>query len=155
MAAVTLRDLTKLYPASKAGVRGVTLDIAAGEHFVLVGPSGAGKTTLLRLIAGLETPDSGSIALAGRDVTRTPPYQRRVALVAQRPALYPQMTVRRNLSASVVFRQGRGRWWRRLLRRSPPEVSSAELDARVTEAARILGLSGLLDRYPRHRSGGE
>src|SRR5439155_6597345 len=147
MAAVTLRDLTKLYPASRSGVRGVSLDIAAGEHFVLVGPSGAGKTTLLRLIAGLETPDGGSVAIAGRDVTHTPPYQRRVALVAQRPALYPHLSVRRNLAAGVEFRQGRGRWWRwlgRLVGRKPsagPDfVPPAELDARVTEAARVLGL---------------
>src|SRR6478672_6617301 len=101
MTAVTLRDLTKLYPASRAGVRGVSLEVAAGEHFVLVGPSGAGKTTILRLIAGLERPDAGQVLIAGRDVSRS------------------------------------------------------ELDARVTEAARLLGLTGLLDRQPRHLSGGE
>src|SRR5437764_467948 len=162
MAAVTLRDLTKLYPASRSGVRGVSLDIAAGEHFVLVGPSGAGKTTLLRLIAGLERPDAGTVAIAGRDVTQAPPYQRHVALVAQRPALYPHLTVRRNLAAGVEFRQAHGRGWRfvrRLLGRpgapNPAFVPPAELAARVDEAARILGLTGLLDRAPRHLSGGE
>ncbi len=169
MAAVSLRDLTKLYPASRAGVRGVALDIAPGEHFVLVGPSGAGKTTLLRLIAGLERPDAGTVAIAGRDVTHAPPHQRHVALVAQRPALYPHLSVRRNLAAGVEFRQGRG-WWgggvvgwwkRRLFTTSPPHhpttplVPPAELAARADEAARILGLTGLLDRSPRHLSGGE
>src|SRR5207302_3039469 len=108
MAAVSVRDLTKLYPATKTGVRGVSLDIPSGEHFVLVGPSGAGKTTLLRLIAGLETADAGTVHIAGRDVTRWPPHRRHVALVAQRPALYPHLSVRRNLSAGVEFRQDRG-----------------------------------------------
>src|SRR5947207_2925431 len=107
MASVSVRDLTKLYPASKSGVRGISLDIGSGEHFVIVGPSGAGKTTVLRLIAGLEKADAGSVQIAGQDVTRWPPHRRRVALVAQRPALYPHLTVRRNLAASVEFRQGR------------------------------------------------
>src|SRR5206468_13112977 len=108
MAFVSVRDLTKFYPASKSGVRGITLDITSGEHFVLVGPSGAGKTTLLRLIAGLETADSGTVGIGGQDVTSWPADRRRVALVAQRPALYPQMKVRHNLSAAVDFRQDRG-----------------------------------------------
>jgi ABC-type sugar transport system ATPase subunit len=155
MASVSLRDLTKLYPATKTGVRGVSLDINSGEHFVLVGPSGAGKTTTLRLIAGLETADVGSVHIAGREVTRWPPHRRRVALVAQRPALYPQLTVRRNLSAAVEFRQDRGLWGRLFAKRKTDSVSPTELAERVSEAARILGLTGLLDRQPRHLSGGE
>ncbi len=155
MASVSVRDLSKLYPATKTGVRGVSLDISSGEHFVLVGPSGAGKTTILRLIAGLETPDAGSVTIAGNDVTRWPPHRRRVALVAQRPALYPQLTVRRNLAAAAEFRQDRGWLGSFLTKREPDFVSAAELADRVTEAARILGLTGLLDRQPRHLSGGE
>jgi ABC-type sugar transport system ATPase subunit len=155
MASVSVRDLTKLYPATKTGVRGVTLDIASGEHFVLVGPSGAGKTTILRLIAGLETADAGSVSIAGQDVSRWPPHQRRVALVAQRPALYPQMTVRRNLSAAVEFRQDRGLFGWLSGKRKNDYVPPAELAERVTEAGRILGLTDLLDRQPRHLSGGE
>ncbi|HEY1375216.1 MAG TPA: ABC transporter ATP-binding protein [Gemmataceae bacterium] len=155
MAAVTVRDLTKIYPASKSGVRGITLDILSGEHVVVVGPSGAGKTTLLRLVAGLERPDAGSVHIAGHDVTRWPPHRRRVALVAQRPALYPHLTVRRNLAASVEFRQDRGLLGRLFGRRGPDFVSPVELADRVAEAARILGLTGLLDRQPRHLSGGE
>src|SRR5450755_1542639 len=103
MASVSVRDLTKLYPASKSGVRGITLDIASGEHFVLVGPSGAGKSTLLRLIAGLETANAGTVDIGGHEVTSWPPHRRHVALVAQRPALYPQLTVCRNLSAALDF----------------------------------------------------
>ncbi|HEX4589741.1 MAG TPA: ABC transporter ATP-binding protein [Gemmataceae bacterium] len=150
MASVSVRDLTKLYPASKSGVRGISLDIVSGEHFVIVGPSGAGKTTVLRLIAGLEKTDSGVIIIAGQDVTRWAPHRRRVALVAQRPALYPHMTVRRNLAASVEFRQGRF-----FGTHKPEYVSPAELAARVVEVAGILGLTPLLDRQPRHLSGGE
>jgi ABC-type sugar transport system ATPase subunit len=155
MASVSVRGLTKLYPATKSGVRGVSLDIPAGEHFVLVGPSGAGKTTLLRLVAGLETADAGSVEFAGQDVTRWPPHRRRVALVAQRPALYPHLTVRRNLSATVDFRQSRGLLGWLSTKRQPGLVLRAELDQRVMEAAQILGLTPLLDRQPRHLSGGE
>src|SRR3954451_24020279 len=114
MASVSVRGLTKLYPTTKSGLRGVSLDVAAGEHFVIAGPSGAGKTTLLRLIAGLETADSGHIEINGADVTRWPPHRRRVALVAQRPALYPHLSVRRNLSMGVDLRQNRwlfGSWF--------------------------------------------
>jgi ABC-type sugar transport system ATPase subunit len=154
MASVAVRGLTKLYPASKSGVRDISLDIASGEHFVLIGPSGAGKTTLLRLIAGLETADAGSIEIARRDVTHWPPHRRRVALVAQRPALYPHLTVRDNLAASVRFRQG-GWLQRWRSKRQPDCVSPSELSARVAEAAQTLGLTALLDRQPRHLSGGE
>src|SRR5262245_51143587 len=105
MASVSVRGLTKVYPTSNGGIRSIDLDIAGGEHLVVAGPSGAGKTTLLRLIAGLETPDSGVVRIVGQDVTRWPPHRRHLALVAQRPALYPHMTVRRNLAASVEFRQ--------------------------------------------------
>jgi ABC-type sugar transport system ATPase subunit len=154
MASVSVRGLSKIYPASQSGVRDLTLDITCGEHFVLVGPSGAGKTTLLRLIAGLETADAGTVHISGRDVTRWPPHRRRVALVAQRPALYPQMSVRDNLAASVRFRQGG--WLRRWrAKRQPDYASPAELSARVNDAAKILGLTALLDRQPRHLSGGE
>ena len=157
MASVSVRDLTKLYPASKSGVRGVTLDIAGGEHFVLVGPSGAGKTTMLRLIAGLESPDAGSASIADQDVTRWPAASS--AGGAGRPAcrhLYPHLTVRRNLSVSVDFRQKRGLFgW--FSATGPERILSRRrtLADRVAEAARILGLTHLLDRQPRHLSGGE
>src|SRR5207248_4083619 len=104
----------------------------------------------LRLIAGLETPDAGTVLLGGRDVTRDPPHARRVALVAQRPALYPHPTVRRNLAVSVALRQAG--WFRR---RRPDDLTPAQLAARVAEAADLLGLTPLLDRRPDRLSGGE
>jgi ABC-type sugar transport system ATPase subunit len=156
MASVSVRGLTKIYPASKTGIRDVSLDVESGEHFVVTGPSGAGKTTLLRLIAGLESADAGGIHIAGQDVTRWPPHRRRVALVAQRPALYPHLNVRRNLAAGVEFRQRRAVFgWLIDASRRSEYVDPAELHARVSDAASILGLTALLDRQPRHLSGGE
>lgn len=162
MPAVRLRSVTKLYPSTRSGVRNVSLDAADGEHLVLVGPSGAGKTTVLRLIAGLERPDNGTIEIGAKDVTWAPPHQRHVALAAQRPALFPQRSVRRNLSSSVEFRQSANRWrglWARLTGRKfaavDGPVAPNDLAARVDEAAQILGLTGLLDRRPHQLSGGE
>lgn len=152
MASVSLHGLTKLYRASQSGVRSISLDIEDGEHLLLVGPSGAGKTTILRLIAGLERAETGSIEIAGLDATSLPPHRRRVALVAQRPALYPHLTVRHNLAAGIEFRQTRS-WLGR--HRESPTVSTEELSARVETVAEILGLTALLDRQPRHLSGGE
>ncbi|MFO0808172.1 MAG: ABC transporter ATP-binding protein [Gemmataceae bacterium] len=119
----------------------VTLDIAAGEHLLVAGPSGAGKTTLLRLIAGLESPDTGQLLIDGRNATREPPHRRGVALVAQRPALYSHLTVRRNLAIGVELRK--------------PRPAAAEIASRVAEAADLLGLTSLLDRRPHELSGGE
>ena len=92
--AVRLAGLRKSY-GHVAAVAGVDLEIAAGEFFTMLGPSGSGKTTLLRLIAGFERPDAGSVELAGRDVTRQPPYARDVNTVFQDYALFPHMTVAR------------------------------------------------------------
>src|SRR5437879_4689289 len=154
MPAVTLDTVSKIYPGSRAGVRDVSLRVADGERLVLVGPSGAGKSTLLRLVAGLETPDAGRVLFDDTDVTRWPPHRRGVALVAQKPALYPHLNVGRNLAIGVELRQAAGRWRRRLLGRPDP-VPAAELAARVAEAARVLGLTNLLDRRPHQISGGE
>src|SRR5262245_11025122 len=107
MSAIAIRHLTKRYPGTQAGLFDCSLEIESGEHMVIAGPSGAGKTTLLRLIAGLEMPDSGTVSISARDVTNWPPRKRDVALVAQRPAVYPQRSVRRNLAISVELRQRR------------------------------------------------
>ena len=151
MSAIAIRNLTKRYPGTQAGLFEFSLDVESGEHLVIAGPSGAGKTTLLRLVAGLETPDAGSIAIGSADVTRLPPRKREVALVAQRPAIYPHLSVRRNLSASVELRQRRWPW------RSADSngVSAAELESRVADAAETLGLTPLLDRRADKLSGGE
>ncbi len=116
-----------------------TFDIADGEFVVLVGPSGCGKSTLLRMIAGLENITGGVIRIDNRVVNHVPPKERDVAMVFQNYALYPHMTVADNLGFSLK------------LRRAP----RAEIKARVDRAAQILGLSALLDRYPRQLSGGQ
>jgi sn-glycerol 3-phosphate transport system ATP-binding protein/multiple sugar transport system ATP-binding protein len=120
-------------------LRGVDLEIPEGTFAVLVGPSGCGKSTLLRLVAGLEHPDEGTIALAGRDVTDLPPRDRDVAMVFQSYALYPHLTVRENLAFGLKLRG----------------TSSAEIAARIDEASAMLGLAKLMDRLPKQLSGGQ
>jgi len=144
--AVELISVSKRFPAG-GGVSAASIQIQSGEHFVIVGPSGSGKTTLLRLIAGLESPTSGSILLNSIDVTKTPPHLRHVGLIGQRPALYPHLDVRRNLSISVEMRQS---GWR-----ATAPVSPTELGQRVTETAHRLGLAAILNRSITGLSGGE
>ncbi len=134
--------LTKTFPAG-GGVRDVSLDVSAGSHVVVVGPSGAGKSTLLRLIAGLEAPDSGRLFFDDRDVTAMQPHERKVAFVAQRPALYPHLNVRRNLTIGVVLRGG-------LFARA--DASTRQY---AEEAAEWLGIAHLLERPVSELSGGE
>jgi multiple sugar transport system ATP-binding protein len=151
MSAIAVRSLTKRYPGTRSGLFEFSLDIESGEHLVIAGPSGAGKTTLLRLIAGLETPDAGSISIGSNEVTFWPPCKRGVALVAQRPAIYPHLSLRRNLSASVELRQRRWPWHSS----NSIGVSKSQLDSSVADAAEILGLTPLLDRRGDKLSGGE
>ena len=106
---------------------------------VVLGPSGAGKSTLLRVIAGLETPDSGTIALDGRDLLTAPPAQRRVALMFQDDALFPHMTVYENLAFPLRLRR----------------VPRAHADARIREAAHALDIARHLEERPARLSGGE
>jgi len=145
MIRLTTESLTSVFP-SGGGVRDVSLAISAGEHLVVVGPSGAGKTTLLRLIAGLQRPDRGRIRFDDRDVTQAQPHERCVTLIGQRPALYPHLNVRRNLSIGVELRHKR--WWRRF-------QVTPELSKRAEGAAASLGITPLLDRMPQGLSGGE
>jgi multiple sugar transport system ATP-binding protein len=138
MAEVSLRDVRKSFGSTDI-IRGVTLDIAEGEFVVLVGPSGCGKSTLLRMVAGLEDITSGIISINGKAVNDVAPKDRNIAMVFQSYALYPHMSVAKNMAFSLE------------LRRAP----KPEITARVNEAARILSLDGLLDRYPRELSGGQ
>jgi multiple sugar transport system ATP-binding protein len=132
------RGIKKAF-GSSAILRGVDLEIAEGTFAVLVGPSGCGKSTLLRLVAGLEEADEGTIALAGRDVTKLPPRDRDVAMVFQSYALYPHLTVKDNLAFGLR------------LRGTPP----AEIAQRIEEASKMLGLGQLLERFPKQLSGGQ
>ena len=109
---------------------GVSLEIAAGELFFLLGASGCGKTTLLRCIAGLETPTSGKILFGGKDVTQLPPHKREAAMVFQSYALWPHLSVERNVSFGL---EERG-------------VNKLEIRRRVGEALELVHLAGLGER---------
>jgi iron(III) transport system ATP-binding protein len=117
----------------------VSLDIQPGEFFAFLGPSGSGKTTLLRLIAGFGTPDAGSIRIGGRDITALAPWNRNVGMVFQSYALWPHMTVAKNVAFGLE---------RRKLAR--PEIAS-----RVEAALRLVGLEPLAARRPAQLSGGQ
>ncbi|HXL51792.1 MAG TPA: ABC transporter ATP-binding protein [Gemmatimonadales bacterium] len=140
MASVTLRRLAKRYdPEGRSALDGLSLEVRDGELFVLLGPSGCGKTTVLRCIAGLEEPTAGEILIGERDVTRLDPAARDVAMVFQTQALYPHLTVRKNLAFGLEVRR----------------VPAAEIARRVQQAAVRLRLEPLLDRRPGELSGGE
>jgi ABC-type sugar transport system ATPase subunit len=147
MAEVVLECVSKTYPNGVRAVRDLSLTIADGELIVLVGPSGCGKTTTLRLIAGLETPTSGTIRIDGRVVNGEPPHRRDVAMVFQRPALYPHLNVRKNLGFGLALRDGGWPWASR--------ARLAERRERVARTAQLLELSDLLDRRPNELSGGQ
>mgnify|MGYP001320154733 CR=1 FL=1 len=135
---VVLRGITKRYGDATA-VSDLDLDVAEHEFLVLLGPSGCGKSTALRLIAGLDEPDAGTIAIGGHEVTDVEARDRDVAMVFQSYALYPHMTVRRNVEFPLRNRK----------------VPKAERDRLVAEAADALGLGDLLDRKPSQLSGGQ
>jgi multiple sugar transport system ATP-binding protein len=140
MVNVSLTDVTLTYPgASRPSIDGIDLEIEHGELLVLVGPSGCGKSTTLRALAGLEFPESGTIAFGDRDVTGVDGSQRDVAMVFQSYALYPHMTVAGNMEFSL----------------KNTKVPAAERQRLVAEAAALLELDQLLDRKPRELSGGQ
>jgi len=138
MAEVVLKGVRKQY-GEVVVVPGVDLTIAAGEFVVLVGPSGCGKSTTLRMIAGLEEISAGELHIAGRRVNEVHPKDRDIAMVFQSYALYPHMTARENMSFGLKIRG----------------MARGEIEARVGEAADILGLRELLDRKPKDMSGGQ
>ncbi|MBU6497184.1 MAG: ABC transporter ATP-binding protein [Rhodospirillales bacterium] len=117
----------------------IDLAVEPGEFTVLLGPSGCGKTTLLNTIAGLDIPDSGSVFIGGRDVTNVDPSGRGIAMVFQSYALYPTMSVRRNLSFGLRVRS----------------VQRDEVERRVAWASQMLQIGELLDRKPNQLSGGQ
>jgi ABC-type sugar transport system ATPase subunit len=139
MAAIELKGLTRTFAGGVAAVDRCALAVADGEYLVILGPSGCGKTTLLRLIAGLDRPDAGEIFIAGTDVRSVPPHQRGIGMVFQDSALYPHMTVRKNLAFPLTTRR----------------VTGDEIASRLNQIASLLRLDGLLDRKPGELSGGE
>jgi multiple sugar transport system ATP-binding protein len=139
MADITLDQLTKTYPGGITAVDDVSLRIEEGEFIVLVGPSGCGKSTLLRMIAGLEEVTCGAISIGGVDVTELAPRRRDIAMVFQSYALYPHMTVRKNIGYGLKVRR----------------VPKDEARRRVEEVATMLGLETMLERKPAQLSGGQ
>ena len=138
MAVVEVRGITKHFGDIHA-VNGVDIKSEEGEFLVLLGPSGCGKTTLLRMIAGLEQPTDGDVLIGGEVVNGLPPRVRQIAMVFQSYALYPHMTVGRNI-AFPLKAEG---------------LDSAARREKVLWAAKLLGIDELLDRKPRNLSGGE
>jgi multiple sugar transport system ATP-binding protein len=136
---IVLDHVTKEFGNGVLAVNDVNLTIGEGEFMVLVGPSGCGKTTLLRSIGGLEKITAGRILIAERDVTRSEPAARDLAMVFQNYALYPHMTVRKNLGYGLRVRK----------------VPRKQREQRVHEVAKLLGLEELLDRRPGQLSGGQ
>ena len=139
MAALQLNKVSKVYPDGTRAADGVSLDATDGEFIVVVGPSGCGKSTLLRMVAGLEAATDGDILIGGKRVNEREPAERDIAMVFQNYALYPHMTVRRNMSYGLKNRR----------------VPADEIARRVNEAAAKLGLAELLERLPRQLSGGQ
>jgi sn-glycerol 3-phosphate transport system ATP-binding protein len=139
MARVALHNVTKRFPGGTCALDDLSLEIPDGEFLILVGPSGCGKTTALRLIAGLEKATSGTIMIGDTAVNGVSPRDRDIAMVFQNYALYPHMTVYRNLGFGLRER------------RTPKR----EVDRRVREISTILGLDDLLKRRPAQLSGGQ
>ena len=138
MGTVEYRDIAKNYGAVNV-LKDLNLSVADGEFAVLLGSSGCGKTTLLRMTAGLETVTSGDIEIDGRRVNDVHPRDRDIAMVFQNYALYPTMKVSENIGFSL----------------SVAKLPKDEIARKVGEAAEVLGLTPLLDRYPRELSGGQ
>src|SRR3954468_21553325 len=138
MATVTLNGLQKSYGDVQI-IKGVDLQVDDREFCVFVGPSGCGKSTLLRMIAGLEEVTAGELMVDGREVTDAQPRERDIAMVFQSYALYPHMTVRKNIGYPLRL----------------AGLPSEEIAARVNEAARLLQLEAVLDRKPGQLSGGQ
>ena len=140
MASISFRNVTKMYEgAERPVVPNLDLEIKDKEFIILVGPSGCGKSTTLRMIAGLESITSGELYIGDRLVNKVPPKDRDIAMVFQNYALYPHMSVYKNIAFGLTLRN----------------VPKDEIDKRVHEAAKILDLEHLLERKPKALSGGQ
>ena len=139
MAKVILKCVKKIFAGNIVAVDNVSLEIKDKEFVVLVGPSGCGKSTTLRMVAGLEEISEGEVFIGERLVNNVPPKDRDIAMVFQNYALYPHMTVYRNMAFGLQLRK----------------YPKSEIDQRVREAAEILGITSLLERKPKALSGGQ
>jgi len=138
MAALTIDNVKKSYGSTQV-LKGINIDIEKGEFLVLIGPSGCGKSTMMNSIAGLESITEGRILIGGEDVTHANPKDRDIAMVFQSYALYPNMTVRQNISFGLEVRK----------------IPKAEREVQVDKVAKLLQLELLLDRKPAQLSGGQ
>jgi len=136
---IAIRDLSRFFDGQVTALDGVDLDIRAGEFFTLLGPSGCGKTTLLRLLAGLDTPDSGEIRIGGRPMEQVPAHRRSVNTVFQSYALFPHRNVYQNIAFGLEMRR----------------VDAAETRERVRAIAELIGIEDLLNRSVEQLSGGQ
>lgn len=139
MAGLTFKNIYKIYPGNVTAVKDFNLEIKDKEFIVLVGPSGCGKSTTLRMVAGLEEISKGELYIGDKLVNDVPPKDRDIAMVFQNYALYPHMSVYDNMAFGLKLRK----------------VPKAEIDRKVKEAARILGIENLLNRKPKALSGGQ
>ena len=139
MADITFKHVVKTYDKGNTVVPDLNLEIKDKEFVVLVGPSGCGKSTTLRMIAGLEEVSGGELYIGDRKVNDVPPKDRDIAMVFQSYALYPHMTVYKNMAFALELRK----------------VPKDEIDKKVREAAKILGLEEYLKRKPKELSGGQ
>ncbi len=139
MAEVMLKGVNKVFPGGVRAVIDANMTVADKEFVVMVGPSGCGKSTTLRMVAGLEEITSGEVYIDGKVVNDVPPKDRDIAMVFQNYALYPHMSVYRNMAFGLQ------------LRRFP----RSEVEKRVRDAAEILGIEELLKRRPKELSGGQ
>lgn len=139
MSYIEIRNAKKAFEEDQLVLRQISISIEKGEFATLLGPSGCGKTTLLRSVAGLETLDSGSILINGKDVTNLPPRQRNVAMVFQQHSLFPTMCVYDNIAFGLKLKK----------------LAKREIDQRVAEVLKLIGLTGSEAKYPSQLSGGE
>ncbi|WP_419943994.1 ABC transporter ATP-binding protein [Candidatus Poriferisodalis sp.] len=139
MATVELAELTKVYPGGVTAVNAMSLSIDDGEFVVFVGPSGCGKSTALRMVAGLEEISSGTLRIGDADMTKVHPRDRDIAMIFQNYALYPHLTVRKNIAYPLKL----------------AKIPKSEIDQRVQRTADVLHLTEFLDRKPAALSGGQ
>ena len=139
MAGITLKNIVKTYDNKVTVIPGLDLEIRDKEFIILVGPSGCGKSTTLRMIAGLEEITAGELYIGEKKVNNVAPKDRDIAMVFQNYALYPHMTVYKNMAFGLM------------LRKTP----RTEIDRKVHEAAQTLGIEEYLNRKPRALSGGQ